>query len=367
MSDGPPAGAGSADVGPFGTLTDGRGVRCHTLRADGIVARVADYGATLVSVEVPDRDGRPGGVVLGFDDVAGYEERANNPFMGATVGRVANRIAEARFILDGVEHVLEANEGANHLHGGRRTSLDRVLWEVVDAGVGHVRLRHRSPEGDAGYPGTLDVEAEYAVAPGRLDVTYRARTDRRTPVNLTQHAYFNLAGEDGGLVTDHVLRVAATAWTPVDDALIPTGEVADVAGTPFDLREGLRLGEGIARLAGEGLADGYDHNLWLEGPAGSLREVAELHDPGSGRRMRLASDQPCLQVYSGNRLGRSTGRGGVVFPVHGGLCLEPQHAPDSVHRPAWPSIVLDTGEEYVHRIEYRFGTDADADGRATGG
>ena len=349
--------AGVPEVVPprvFGTLEDGRTTHLHTLRAPGIAVTVADYGATLVSLDVPDRDGRMGGVVLGFDDVTGYETRTNNPFMGATVGRVANRIAGARFVLDGTEHTLHANEGTNHLHGGRQTSFDRMLWQVRSAGPDHVVLGHESPDGDGGYPGTLRVEAEYRVAPSELHVTYRAWTDRSTPVNMTQHAYFNLTGEDGGTVTEHVLQVSADAWTPVDGDLIPTGEVADVTGTPFDLRAGRSLGEGIAALEQAGLGSGYDHNLWLAGTAGELREVARLSDPASGRRMLLASDQPCLQVYSGNRLGRSTGRGGIVFPVHGGVCLEPQHAPDSVNRPEWPSILLAPGERYEHRIAYRF-------------
>jgi aldose 1-epimerase len=357
MVEHPDAGAaapGRADVRPFGTLADGTVALLHTLRADGIVVRVCDYGATLVALEVPDRDGTWGGVVLGFADVTGYETRTNNPFMGATVGRVANRIAGARFVLDGVEHVLQANEGTNHLHGGRQSSFDRVRWEVVAAGPDRVRLRHVSPDGDAGYPGTLTVEAEYRVTPSELRIEYLATTDRRTPVNMTQHAYFNLAGEQGGTVLDHRLRVAADAWTPVDAALIPTGEVADVTGTPFDLRVPLRLGDGIAALAAGGHGDGYDHSLWLAGAAGTVRDVAELQDRASGRRMVLASDQPCLQVYSGNRLGRAVGRGGVVFPVHGALCLEPQHAPDSVHRPEWPTIVLEPGSAYEHRIAYRF-------------
>lgn len=345
---------GGARWRSFGDLEDGREAHCRTLVADGVAATVADYGATLVALDVPDRTGVSGGVVLGFDDVRGYETRTNNPFMGATVGRVANRTAGARFTLDGVEHVLDANEGDNHLHGGRRTSFDRVLWDVVDETPTTVRFGHVSSDGDAGYPGQLTVEAEYAVAPGELAITYRARTDRRTPVNMTQHAYFNLAGEAGSLVLDHVLEVDADTWTPVDDTLIPTGERADVSGTPFDLRAGLRLGDGIARISADGYGDGYDHNLWLTGDAGVLRDVARLDDPLTGRRMVLASDQPCLQVYSGNRLGRATGRGGVVFPVHGGLCLEPQHAPDSLHRPDWPSIVLAPDETYVHRIRYRF-------------
>jgi aldose 1-epimerase len=350
------AASGAADgaVRDFGRLEDGRAARLHTLRAEGIVATVCDYGATLVSLEVPDRDGRMGGVVLGFDDVNGYETRTNNPFMGATVGRVANRIAGARFTLDGIDHVLHANEGENHLHGGRQTSFDRVLWDVTEVDAQRIVLRHVSPDGDAGYPGTLTVEAEYRVGPSALHLIYRARTDRATPVNMTQHAYFNLAGEDGGTIGDHVLRVAASRWTPVDEVLIPTGETADVDGTPFDLRGGLRLADGIAGLEAAGHGPGYDHNLWLDGGAGALRDVAELSDPGSGRRMVLASDQPCLQVYTGNRLGRATGRGGVVFPVHGAVCLEPQHAPDSVHRPEWPSTVLAPGDTYEHRIAYRF-------------
>ena len=342
------------DARPFGMLEDGRPARLLTLRAAGIVATVCDYGATLVSVEVPDRDGSSAGVVLGFDDVTGYETVTNNPFMGATVGRVANRTAGARFVLDGVEHHLDANEGENHLHGGRRTSFDRMLWDVVEAGPDRVLLRHVSPDGSAGYPGTLTVEAEYRVQASTLSILYRATTDRRTPVNMTQHAYFNLAGETGVTVLDHMLEVAADRWTPVDPALIPTGELLTVDGGPFDLRAPVRLGDGVAAVEAAGLGGGYDHNLRLTGEAGTLRDVAVLHDPASGRRMVLASDQPCLQVYTGNRLGRATGRGGVVFPAHGAVCLEPQHAPDSLHRPEWPSIVLEPDAVHEHRIVYRF-------------
>jgi aldose 1-epimerase len=346
----------SAVVAPraFGALEDGRAALLHTLAAPGIRATVSDYGATLVAAEVPDRDGRMGGVVLGFDDVTGYETRTNNPFMGATVGRVANRIGGARFVLDGVEHTLHANEGANHLHGGRVTSFDRMLWVTLSADATHVVFRHVSPHGEGGYPGALTVEAEYRVSSSSLSITYRAWTDRATPVNMTQHAYFNLAGEAGGTIGDHLLRIDADRWTPVDEQLIPTGELADVAGTPFDLRAGVRLGEGIASVEASGHGSGYDHNLWLSSPAGALRDVAELSDPSSGRHMVLASDQPCLQVYSGNRLGRAVGRGSVVFPVHGAVCLEPQHAPDSVNRPEWPSTVLAPGGMYEHRIAYRF-------------
>lgn len=356
MGDGPSAPRRGRPRQPFGRLADGREAHILRLRADGITATVCDYGATLVSLEVPGRDGVPRGIVLGFDDVSGYESLTGNPVMGATVGRVANRIAGARFVVDGVEHVLEANDGANHLHGGRRTSFDRVLWEVAAVGADHVLLRHVSPDGDAGYPGTLTVETEYRVAPGELAIEYRATTDRATPVNMTQHAYFNLSGEHFGTVGDQILRVAATRWTEVDDARIPTGPTPEVDGTPFDLRGGVRLADGIAAVEAAGYGPGYDHNLWLEGEVGALRDVAELIDPVSGRRMVLASDQPCLQVYTGNHLGRSTARGGVVIPPHGAVCLEPQHAPDSLHRPEWPSIILEPGAAYEHRIVYRFDT-----------
>ena len=349
----------SADGGeraPFGTPPGGRPATLFTLRADGVVARVTDLGATLVALATPDRDGRTGGIVLGLGDAAAYASRepGANPFLGATVGRVANRTAGAAFELDGVRYELDANEPPNHLHGGRVGSFEREPWDVVEAAADRLVLRLVSPDGTGGYPGTLRVTAEYAVAPGELAITYRATTDRPTPVNMTQHAYLNLAGEAGATVLDHELTVAADRWTPVDAGLIPTGATPAVDATSFDLRGGRRLGDVVAALA-EDPAGGLDHNLWLVGPAGALREVAVLRDPASGRWLRLDSDQPCLQVYTGNRLGRTVGRDGVTFPRHGAVCLEPQHAPDSLHRPGWPSIVLRPGEEYVHRLRYRLG------------
>ncbi|MGA1774947.1 MAG: aldose epimerase family protein [Nitriliruptoraceae bacterium] len=348
----------SADRAPFGVLPDGRPAALFTLGAEGVTARVTDLGATLVGLETPDRTGRVAGVVLGLADAAGYASRepGANPFLGATVGRVANRTAGAAFELDGARFEVDANEPPNHLHGGRTGSFERELWDVVDAGPDRVLLRLVSPDGTGGYPGTVTATAEYAAAPGELRITYRATTDRATPVNMTQHAYLNLAGEDGATVLDHELAVAADRWTPVDAGLIPTGETPAVDGTPYDLRAARRLGAVVAALADD-LAGGMDHNLWLEGTPGGLREVAVLRDPASGRWLRLDSDQPCLQVYTGNRLGRTVGRGGVTFPRHGAVCLEPQHAPDSLHRPAWPSIVLRPGEEYVHRLRYRLGAD----------
>ncbi len=348
--------SGDAERTPFGTLPDARPATLFTLRADGVVARVGDLGATLVALETPDRDGRPGGIVLGLGDAAGYASRepGANPFLGATVGRVANRTAGAAFELDGQRFELDANEPPNHLHGGRTGSFEREPWDVVTADATRLVLRLVSPDGTGGYPGTVTATAEYAVAPGELAIAYRATTDRPTPINMTQHAYLNLAGEDGATVLGHTLRVDTTAWTPVDAGLIPTGETPAVDGTPFDLRVPRSLADVVADLAADP-AGGVDHNLWLSGAAGTLREVAELRDPASGRWLRLDSDQPCLQVYTGNRLGRTVGRGGILFPRHGAICLEPQHAPDSLHRPGWPSIVLRPGQEYVHRLRYRLG------------
>lgn len=340
----------------FGRLMDGRTALLLDVRADGIVARVSDFGATLVSLQVPDQSGEFGEVVLGCADVRGYEAHENNPFLGATIGRVANRISGARFVLDEQEYVLEANEGANHLHGGGRTSFDRVLWDVMSADDHHVRFRHVSPDGDAGYPGTVHVDVEYRVEASALHVRHEAVTDRATPLNMTHHAYFNLGAEHGDPVGDHRLRLAASQWTPVGPDNIPTGEIAEVTGTVFDLRESRLLADGIAAVQAAGLGKGFDHNFWLDHPPGALTEAAELLHPGSGRRMVLATTQPCLQVYSGNHLGRSVGRGGIVFPPHAGICLEPQHAPDSMRHPAWPTIVLQPGERYVQQIVYRFDT-----------
>jgi aldose 1-epimerase len=346
------------DGAPFGVLPDGSEARLFTLRATGITVRVTDWGATLVALEVSDRDGLPAGVVLGHDDASAYADTTpgRNPYLGASVGRVANRIAGAQFELDGRRFALVANEGMNSLHGGRRDSFDRARWEVVETTPTRLTLRHVSPDGAAGYPGTVTVDATFEVQANTLMLTYLARTDQRTPLNMTQHAYFNLAGEHGASVLEHTLSVAADEVLPVDAALLPTGERRDVGGTPFDLRTARRLGEGIAALQAQGVGDGYDHSLWLTGEHGQVRDVAVLLDPSSGRRMTLATDQPCLQVYSGNRLGRTVGRGGVTFPVHGAVCLEPQFAPDSPHHPDWPSIVIGPGETYRHRTTYRFDT-----------
>jgi aldose 1-epimerase len=345
---------------PFGMLADGRGVEVFTLRAGEVQARVSAYGGALVSVRVPDRDGRVEDVVLGFDDVAAYE--ADQGYFGALVGRYANRIAGARFRLDGREHVLAANNGGNHLHGGPG-GFHRVLWTaepLAEDGTAGVRLRYASPDGEEGYPGTLRAEATFRLSPaGELTIDYAGETDRATPVCLTQHTYFNLTGDAGRDVLGHELELCAARFTPVDGGLIPTGELAPVAGTVYDFRApeaiGARIGEADAGLR---VAGGYDHNFVLDHPAGVLGLAARVREPGSGRVLEVETTEPGVQFYSGNFLdGSARGRGGVAYGHRSGFCLEPQHFPDSPNQPAFPSAILRPGERYASRTVYRFRTE----------
>jgi aldose 1-epimerase len=272
-------------VSPFGTTSSGEPAHLVTLTGDdGITVRIGDLGATLVEVHLPDRDGRLADVTLGFDHAAGYGSE-DNKYFGATVGRVANRIAGASFELDGQTYRLAANEAPHAIHGGPDRALSKVLWEVVHADDHDVELTYTSPEGEEGYPGTLDATARYRLIGNELEVRYQATTDRRTPVNLTNHAYWNLAGAGNGTILDHELMVVAQRYTPTDDELIPTGEVAPVEGTPLDLTTPTRIGERIAELEPTG-ALGYDHNLVLDGEPGQVRLAARLRDPASGRGRR---------------------------------------------------------------------------------
>lgn len=352
--------AAGVERAPFGTLADGRGVEVFTLRAGRLEGRVSAYGGALVSLRVPDRDGRPGDVVLGFDDLRAYEE--DRGYFGAVIGRYANRIGGARFRLDGREHRLPANDGANHLHGGPR-GFHKVLWEAEpfreDGGAG-VRLRHLSPDGEEGYPGTLRAEVAYRLTPsGELVVDYGGEADRATPVCLTQHTYFNLTGDARRDVLGHELQLFAGRFTPVDGGLIPTGELAPVAGTAFDFRApteiGARIEDGDPRLRQAG---GYDHNFVLDHPAGVLGLAARVREPESGRVLEVETTEPGMQLYSGNYLdGSARGKGGVAYGHRSGFCLEPQHFPDSPNQPAFPSAILRPGERYASRTVYRFLTD----------
>ena len=335
----------------FGTTQAGESVELYTLRSDaGLVARIMTYGATLVELHAPDAGGTTADVILGFDDVAGYESD-DNAFFGCTTGRVCNRIANARFTLDGKEYRLAANDGPNHLHGGTTRSLDKVIWAATafakDDRQG-VTFRYTSPDGEEGYPGTLRVEVTYSVAAGanQLMIEYRASSDRRTPVNLTNHTYFNLSGAGSETVLDHELRLNANTYTPVDDTLIPTGNVASVAGGPLDFRRPYVIGDRIEQLIGTATI-GYDHNFVLnDGNDSELRTAALLKDPHSGRVLKVLTTEPAIQFYSGNFLNGQQGKGGRSYAQRSALCLETQHYPDSVNQPQFPSTILEPDDEF---------------------
>lgn len=335
---------------PYGSLPDGSQVNLHTLtNAQGMSAAVSDYGALLVSLKSADREGEIGEITLGFDSLEGY--LGKHPYFGATVGRYANRIAGARFSLDGIEYRLAANNGENHLHGGL-IGFDRVLWEAdvfAEDGTCGVCFSRVSPDGEEGYPGNLDVTVTYTLTDmDELRIDMEAMTDRATPLNLTNHAYFNLCGH--GDVLGHVVGIAAAKYTPVNAALIPTGRLAKVAGTPLDFTTPHAIGERLAALPG-----GYDHNFVLDRKAdGQLFAAARVEAPESGRVLEVSTTEPGIQFYTGNFLdGSLTGRGGVRYARHAGFCLEPQKFPDSPNQPAFPSSILRPGSMYVHTILFR--------------
>lgn len=351
---------------PFGRLPSGEAVELFTLtNAHGIEVRAMTYGGIITVLRTPDRAGRPGDVVLGHDSLAGYLAPDNSPYFGAIVGRYGNRIANGRFTLDGATYTLARNNGPNALHGGLR-GFDKVVWaaepfERAD-GVGVV-LRYTSRAGEEGYPGALAVQVTYTLTPGdALAVDYQATTDRATPVNLTQHTYWNLGGVGGpaplGTILDHQLTLDASAFTPVDSTLIPTGELRPVAGTPFDFRTataiGARINQPDQQLTYGG---GYDHNFVLDrGGRPGLVRAARVVDPATGRTLEIATTEPGIQFYSGNFLtGSIRGKGGQVYPYRSGLALETQHFPDSPNRPNFPSTVLRPGETYQSRTVFTFG------------
>lgn len=344
---------------PFGALPDGTPVEIFTLtNATGMEVRTIPYGAIVVSIRVPDRTNRIGDVVLGFDALDGYLNA--NPYFGAVVGRYGNRIAKGLFAIDGTTYHLATNNGPNHLHGGIR-GFDKRLWrgEPFERGgdVGVVYAL-KSADGEEGYPGTLDVRVTYTLTPANeLTVEYDAATDRPTVLNLTQHSYFNLAGEGIGDILGHRLSIDANRFTPVDSTLIPTGEIATVEGTPFDFRKATAVGARIdadhPQIKNGG---GYDHNWVLNGSSGTLRHAARLEDPASGRTLDVSTTEPGMQFYSGNFLdGTITGKSGHVYRKRGALCLETQHFPDSPNHQNFPSTVLRPGERYRSKTVFAFG------------
>ncbi|GKQ34257.1 aldose epimerase family protein [Streptomyces sp. A012304] len=344
----------------FGKLADGTEIHSWSLENGGTRLTVLSYGGIVQSLEIPDREGRRKNVSLGFGTIEEYV--AGSPYFGALIGRYGNRVGEGRFTLDDQTHQLSVNDGANSLHGGAR-GFDQRVWDVEPFTRGSdvgLYLSRTSPDGEQGYPGTLRVRVTYTLTrDGDWRVDYEATTDAATVVNLTSHVYWNLAGEDSGSVLDHELELAASRYTPVDAGLIPTGELAEVAGTPFDFRRAKTVGEDI-RVADQQLlhAKGFDHNWVLDkGVTARPEHVATLRDPASGRTLRIATTEPGLQFYSGNFLdGTLVGGGGTVYRQGDALCLETQHFPDSPNQPSFPSTVLRPGGTYRSTTVHSFGT-----------
>jgi aldose 1-epimerase len=336
----------------FGRLPDGTAVELFTLyNSAGLRARIMTYGAILVSLEVPDREGRLADITLGYDSLDGYLE--TTPYFGAIVGRYGNRIGRGKFTLDGVEYTLAANNGENHLHGGIK-GFDKVVWTAEqireDRAVG-VRMSYLSPDGEEGYPGNLECVVTYRITEdNELKITYEATADKATPVNLTHHSYFNLAGQGSGDILGHELRILADRYTPVDEGLIPTGELRPVHNTPFDFTEPHTIGERIDQVEG-----GYDHNFVLTSGGGELAPAARVHEPTSGRTMEISTTEPGIQFYTGNFLdGTIAGKIGRVYRKHFGFCLETQHFPDSPNQPEFPSTILRPGEKYLSQTVHKF-------------
>jgi aldose 1-epimerase len=341
---------------PFGADGDGHPVDLYILDNGVIELHAITFGCVITSLRVPDRAGTTGDVVLGHETLEPY--LTNPPYLGAVVGRYANRIARGRFALDGEAFTLATNNAPNHLHGGPR-GFHRQHWEAQPVTKGDtfgVTFSRVSPAGEEGYPGNLHVSVSYVLSGRVVDVQYEATTDTPTVLNLSQHSYFNLAGPSSANILGHELTVRADAYTPVDNTLIPTGELAPVRGTPFDLRSGAVVGDRLQQPHEQlRLGNGFDHNFVVAGKAGSLRPAAVLRDPASGRRLEVSTTQPGVQVYTGQSLdGRTTGAYGRRFTPHTGMCLETQHFPDSPNHPQFPTTVLRPGQRWTSMTRWRF-------------
>lgn len=342
----------------FGKLSDGREVSLFTLKnTSGSEARIINYGAILTHLFINNKDGKTEDIVLGYDSIKGYEK--DNSFLGATVGRYGNRIDEGKFTLGGKEYQLDVNSGGNHLHGGSK-GFYKVMWdaepkETLDGPS--VVLSYVSPDGEMGYPGEVNITITYTLTnDNELKIEYEATTDKPTILNPTHHSYFNLSGDFTKKILDHRLQIDADKFTPVDENLIPTGELAEVADTPMDFRTPKSIGEDIeADYKQLEIAGGYDHNWVLNNYTSDVRKVAELYEPASGRVMEVITDQPGIQFYSGNFLdGSITGKNGIKYEYRTALCLETQFFPDSPNHPEFPSTVLNPGEKYRQTTIYKF-------------
>ena len=350
------AGKAGIRVESFGRTPDGREVTLYALtNANGLRARVIDYGAILVSLGVPDRKGKLADIALGFDDLDSYVRR--NHLFGATVGRYANRIENASFTLDGIEYKLTANAGKNHIHGGGNKRFDKVVWKgrpsQNEEGV-CVQFTHLSKDGEEGFPGNLDCIVTYILTnKNELRISYKATTDKPTIVNLTNHSYFNLAGAGNGDVRGHEIMINAGLYTPAGEGLIPTGEVHSVKNMPLDFTEPKTIGSRIDQLTE---TRGYDHNYVLNKPNGPLDLASRVYEPVSGRVMEVYTTEPGMQFYTANGMRGIKGKDGKVYQRHYGFCLETQHFPDSPNKPHFPSTVLRPDGEYNTVTIFKFST-----------
>lgn len=339
----------------FDTIVNGKEIKIYTLTSEsGIAAKITNFGGRIVSLCVPDKDGNPTDVVLGYNSISEYIHQPES-FYGAAIGRCGNRIKEGKFSLDSVDYQLETNDGPNHLHGGRAGYFD-AIWDVVKVSDSRIELHLLSPDGDAGYPGNLDISMAYELKDLGLSISYAATTDKKTIVNLTNHSFFNLSGEGSETINDHILQINADYYTPIDSTLIPTGELAAVAGTPMDFTTpteiGLRVKDDFEQLI---FAKGYDHNWVVNNGGNGLVKAVTIYSPKTNIQMDILTTEPGIQFYGGNFMtGWDFGKSGKPHLYRSGLCLETQHFPDSPNKPNFPSVILEPGQTYSHASVYQF-------------
>lgn len=341
----------------FKSVHDGKQTGLYTLKnKNGLVAQITNYGAIIASIIVPDRNGNFADIVQGYDTIQEYIN-GNGPYMGAVVGRVANRIGKGQFTLKGKTYKLAVNNGPNHLHGGNK-GFNRVVWDVLKTTPNSVVLQYISPDGDEGYPGTVKATVTYTLTDdNELRLDYKATTDKTTVVNLAGHSYFNLAGEGSGDMLSQELMINGRFFTPTDDSNVPTGEILSVKGTPMDFTKPKKIGADIlASYEQLRFGNGYDHNWVLDHPANEMGLAAVAYDPKSGRVMEISTTQPGVQLYSGNWLENEKGKGGKLYQKRWAFCLETQHFADAVNIPYFPNIVLNPGEEYNQSCVHKFST-----------
>ena len=342
----------------FGSTPEGKKADLFTLtNPNGLVAKITNYGCIVTELHVPDRDGKFADIVLGFDNLDDYIK--DTPYFGAVVGRYGNRIAKGKFTLNGKEYSLAVNNDQNHLHGGLK-GFDKVIWDAQAMNTKDgpaLKLTYLSPDGEEGYPGNLSCTVIYTLTnKNELKISYEAETDKPTPINLTHHSYFNLAGHDAGDILAHEIMIDADRTTPVDEGLIPTGQIAPVKGTPMDFKKPTPIGARIDQQDQQlKFGRGYDHNWVLNNNSGELALACSVYEPTTGRVVDLYTTEPGMQFYSGNFLdGSNIGKGGAVYNLRNGFCLETQHFPDSPNRPEFPSVILQPGQKYKHVTAYRF-------------